>query len=89
MQTGGKWNAVFQLVFQLKIGIVIDFINQQVTEPIQITPAQRDHDLRGQFRTDGGDRAVFFNDKGQPQDIFQHNSNGSPKTRMIAPQEPV
>jgi hypothetical protein len=35
----GKWNAVFQLVFQLKIEIVIDFINQQVTEPIQITPA--------------------------------------------------
>ena len=35
----GKWNAVFQLVFQLKIETVIDFINQQVTEPIQITPA--------------------------------------------------
>lgn len=41
MQTGGKWNAVFQLVFQLKIEIVIDFINQQVTEPIQITPAHQ------------------------------------------------
>ncbi|WP_370655157.1 alkaline phosphatase D family protein [Pseudomonas sp.] len=28
---------------------------------------------------------VFFNEKGQPQEIFQHNSNGAPKTRMIAP----
>lgn len=29
---------------------------------------------------------VFFNDLGQPQTIYQHNSNGSPKTRMIAPE---
>ena len=28
---------------------------------------------------------VFFNDLGQPQTIYQHNSNGLPKTRMIAP----
>ncbi|WP_085726466.1 alkaline phosphatase D family protein [Pseudomonas sp. R37(2017)] len=30
---------------------------------------------------------VFFNDLGQPQTIYQHNSNGSPKTRMVAPQD--
>jgi hypothetical protein len=29
---------------------------------------------------------VFFNDQGQPSAIYQHNSNGSPKTRMIAPE---
>ncbi|CRL50723.1 alkaline phosphatase D family protein [Pseudomonas sp. URMO17WK12:I11] len=29
---------------------------------------------------------VYFNEKGQPQDIYQHNSNGSPKTRMVAPE---
>ena len=28
---------------------------------------------------------VFFNEKGQPQAIYQHNSNGAPKTRMVAP----
>jgi hypothetical protein len=30
---------------------------------------------------------VFFNDKGQPRDIFQHNANGAPKTRMVAPEQ--
>lgn len=29
---------------------------------------------------------VFFNEQGQPQAIFQHNSDGSPKTRMVAPE---
>jgi hypothetical protein len=29
---------------------------------------------------------VFFNEKGQPQDIYQFNADGSPKTRMIAPE---
>ena len=29
---------------------------------------------------------VFFNEQGQPQDIFQLNADGSPKTRMVAPQ---
>lgn len=28
---------------------------------------------------------VFFNEKGQPQDIYQFNADGSPKTRMVAP----
>jgi hypothetical protein len=30
---------------------------------------------------------VFFNDQGQPSAIYQHNANGSPKTRMVAPQD--
>ena len=34
-----KWSAVFQLVFQPKIKIDINFINQLLTERIQITPA--------------------------------------------------
>jgi hypothetical protein len=29
---------------------------------------------------------VFFNEKGQPQEIYQFNADGSPKTRMIAPE---
>jgi hypothetical protein len=29
---------------------------------------------------------VFFNEQGQPQEIYQHNANGSPKTRMVAPE---
>jgi len=37
----GKWNAVFRLVFQLKIETVINLINQLVTEPIQSTPAHQ------------------------------------------------
>jgi hypothetical protein len=31
---------------------------------------------------------VFFNEQGQPTQIFQHNANGQPPTRMLAPQEP-
>ncbi|MGE7959045.1 alkaline phosphatase D family protein [Pseudomonas sp. NPDC089530] len=28
---------------------------------------------------------VFFNEQGQPQAIYQHNANGAPATRMVAP----
>jgi hypothetical protein len=34
-----NWSAVFQLVFQLKIKLDINVINQQFTKRIQITPA--------------------------------------------------
>lgn len=37
----GKWSAVFQLVFQLKIWNYIDLINQYFTRRIQITPADQ------------------------------------------------
>ncbi|WP_338920564.1 alkaline phosphatase D family protein [Pseudomonas silesiensis] len=30
---------------------------------------------------------VFFNEKGQPQAIYQLNADGAPKTRMVAPEE--
>jgi len=29
---------------------------------------------------------VYFNEKGQPREIYQHNADGSPRTRMVAPQ---
>ncbi|MGY2684003.1 alkaline phosphatase D family protein [Pseudomonas tolaasii] len=28
---------------------------------------------------------VFFNEKGQPEAIYQHNADGRPRTRMVAP----
>ena len=31
---------------------------------------------------------VFFNEQGQPQQIYQHNADGSTPTRMVAPDEP-
>ena len=34
-----NWSAVFQLVFQLKVKLDINVINQQFTKRIQITPA--------------------------------------------------
>lgn len=36
-----NWSAVFQLVFQLKIKLDINVINQQFTKQVQLTPAQR------------------------------------------------
>ena len=46
-----KWRAVFQLVFQLKIKTDINFINQYLTERIQITPAhQSENDKARQVR---------------------------------------
>jgi hypothetical protein len=42
-----KWSAVFQLVFQLKIKKDINFINQYLTERIQITPA---HQIRSKTK---------------------------------------
>jgi hypothetical protein len=36
-----NWSAVFQLVFQLKIKLDINVINQQFTKRIQITPAHQ------------------------------------------------
>jgi hypothetical protein len=29
---------------------------------------------------------VYFNEKGEPREIYQHNADGSPRTRMVAPQ---
>ena len=36
-----NWSAVFQLVFQLKIKLDINVINQQFTKRIQLTPAHQ------------------------------------------------
>ena len=36
-----KWSAVFQLVFQPKTKVDISFINQYLTEQIEITPVKQ------------------------------------------------
>ena len=41
-----NWSAVFQLVFQLKIKLDINVINQQFTKRIQITPAHQLNEKR-------------------------------------------
>ncbi|WP_347910750.1 alkaline phosphatase D family protein [Pseudomonas grandcourensis] len=54
---------------------------------MRIVPHVPEHAEAGErLWNSAGIGQVFFNEKGQPQDIFQHNSNGSPKTRMVAPE---
>ncbi|MGH8351492.1 MAG: alkaline phosphatase D family protein [Pseudomonas sp.] len=54
---------------------------------MRIVPHVPEHAEAGErLWNSAGIGQVFFNDLGQPQTIYQHNSNGSPKTRMIAPQ---
>jgi hypothetical protein len=53
---------------------------------MRIVPHVPEHAEAGErLWNSAGIGQVFFNEKGQPQDIFQHNANGSPKTRMVAP----
>ncbi|UVL39466.1 alkaline phosphatase family protein [Pseudomonas sp. B21-040] len=54
---------------------------------MRIVPYTPEHAEAGErLWNSAGIGQVFFNEKGQPQDIYQHNSNGSPKTRMVAPE---
>lgn len=54
---------------------------------MRIVPHVPEHAEAGErLWNSAGIGQVFFNDLGQPQTIYQHNSNGSPKTRMIAPE---
>ena len=54
---------------------------------MRIVPHTPEHAEAGErLWNSAGIGQVFFNEKGQPQDIYQHNSNGSPKTRMVAPE---
>ncbi|MNP86776.1 hypothetical protein D3C76_1872220 [compost metagenome] len=54
---------------------------------MRIVPHVPEHAEAGErLWNSAGIGQVYFNDKGQPQDIFQHNSNGAPKTRMVAPE---
>ena len=54
---------------------------------MRIVPHVPEHAEAGErLWNSAGIGQVFFNEKGQPQEIYQHNSNGSPKTRMVAPE---
>lgn len=54
---------------------------------MRIVPHVPEHAEAGErLWNSAGIGQVFFNEKGQPQAIYQHNSNGSPKTRMVAPE---
>ncbi|MDB5992890.1 MAG: hypothetical protein JWP42_26 [Pseudomonas sp.] len=54
---------------------------------MRIVPHVPEHAEAGErLWNSAGIGQVFFNEQGQPQAIFQHNSDGSPKTRMVAPE---
>lgn len=54
---------------------------------MRIVPHVPEHAEMGErLWNSAGIGQVFFNEQGQPQDIFQLNADGSPKTRMVAPQ---
>ena len=54
---------------------------------MRIVPHVPEHAEAGErLWNSAGIGQVFFNEKGQPQAIYQHNSDGSPKTRMVAPE---
>jgi hypothetical protein len=54
---------------------------------MRIVPHVPEHAEAGErLWNSAGIGQVFFNELGQPQTIFQHNANGSPKTRMLAPE---
>ncbi|WP_392885542.1 alkaline phosphatase D family protein [Pseudomonas migulae] len=54
---------------------------------MRIVPHVPEHAETGErLWNSAGIGQVFFNEKGQPQAIYQHNSDGSPKTRMVAPE---
>ena len=54
---------------------------------MRIVPHVPEHAEMGErLWNSAGIGQVFFNEQGQPEAIFQHNADGSPKTRMIAPE---
>lgn len=54
---------------------------------MRIVPHVPEHAEMGErLWNSAGIGQVFFNEQGQPQDIFQLNADGAPKTRMVAPQ---
>ncbi|WP_285354164.1 alkaline phosphatase D family protein [Pseudomonas sp. lyk4-R2A-10] len=53
---------------------------------MRIVPYVPEHAEAGErLWNSAGIGQVFFNHQGQPSDIIQHNANGAPKTRMLAP----
>lgn len=53
---------------------------------MQVVPHVPEHAKAGErLWNSAGIGQVFFNQQGQPQAIYQHNSNGAAKTRMVPP----
>lgn len=56
--------------------------------PMQVVPHIPEHAEAGErLWNSAGIGQVFFNQQGQPEAIYQHNANGAPKTRMVAPNQ--
>ena len=54
---------------------------------MQVVPYIPEHAEAGErLWNSAGIGQVFFNEQGQPEAIYQHNANGKPQTRMVAPE---
>lgn len=54
---------------------------------MQVVPHIPEHAEAGErLWNSAGIGQVFFNEQGQPEAIYQHNADGTPQTRMVAPQ---
>lgn len=54
---------------------------------MQVVPHIPEHAEAGErLWNSAGIGQVFFNEQGQPEAIYQHNADGKPRTRMVAPQ---
>ncbi|MBJ2287257.1 alkaline phosphatase family protein [Pseudomonas sp. MF6755] len=54
--------------------------------PMQVVPYIPEHAEAGErLWNSAGIGQVFFNEQGQPEAIYQHNANGKPRTKMLAP----
>lgn len=54
---------------------------------MQVVPHIPEHAEAGErLWNSAGIGQVFFNDRGQPEAIYQHNADGKPRTRMLAPE---
>ncbi|MFC6296273.1 alkaline phosphatase family protein [Pseudomonas sp. CCM 7893] len=55
--------------------------------PMQVVPHIPEHARAGErLWNSAGVGQVFFNEQGQPEAIYQHNADGTPRTKMEAPQ---
>ena len=54
--------------------------------PMQVVPYIPEHAEAGErLWNSAGIGQVFFNEQGQPEAIYQHNADGKPRTKMLAP----
>ncbi|CRM00712.1 MULTISPECIES: alkaline phosphatase D family protein [unclassified Pseudomonas] len=55
---------------------------------MQVVPHIPEHAEAGErLWNSAGIGQVFFNEQGQPEAIYQHNADGKPRTRMVAPKQ--